>query len=270
MIPINRNCKCLPTQFPHSHVPNNHSSYLIVSANPHTFTAYWVNWAHFILNDPVNNFVHIFFILLKFDFFILNLGHATSYACGEDKQKIFSYSEKVHINRVHALSATMMFTNNDGIEFITMTYDFAVNTKIVYFIFIRGINYQLQGGKIRTVDAHLGVLNPAGCCEAGPFITTGAGCGCCGRQTFVAIPTRGGIVTMKPRKVGCRGCCLFACCCSGSPSYDILVNGDKVGSLSRDGGDDALRVTFPPSETSELKGIIVVLSFTVVRFPTIN
>ncbi|XP_021967667.1 uncharacterized protein LOC110862762 isoform X1 [Folsomia candida] len=196
-------------------------------------------------------------------FYIKRSGHATSYACGEDKQKIFSYSEKVHINRVHALSATMMFTNNDGIEFITMTYDFAVNTKIVYFIFIRGINYQLQGGKIRTVDAHLGVLNPAGCCEAGPFITTGAGCGCCGRQTFVAIPTRGGIVTMKPRKVGCRGCCLFACCCSGSPSYDILVNGDKVGSLSRDGGDDALRVTFPPSETSELKGIIVVLSFTV-------
>lgn len=101
----------------------------------------------------------------------------------------------------------------------------------------------------------LGVLNPVN-----NF------CPCFGMQTLqVNSSTGGGSVTLKPGKVPCGGCCFFACCCGGSASYNVIINGEKVGSMGHDGDGGSPMVTFPPSLDPRLKGIIVVLSFMLVR-----
>ncbi|XP_035701733.1 uncharacterized protein LOC118433669 [Folsomia candida] len=167
-------------------------------------------------------------------------GPTTRYASDAEDHQMFSYSEQVVANLDIARAITMMFTDNKGIEFVTATYD-------------------LSGSNIRSGSTSLGVFASRYRHTPLPYTALGRNWAFCGAQTLTVNITGGGTVTMKKVKVSCWGCCFFACCCRGS--YEILVNGEKVGSWGRDGEGDAPLVTFSPTLDPRLKGIIIVLSF---------
>lgn len=180
---------------------------------------------------------------------------------------MFSYSEQVVANLDIARAITMMFTDNKGIEFVTATYDLSVTLKIQQYSFKLSkfckVFFCKKGSNIRSGSTSLGVFASRYRHTPLPYTALGRNWAFCGAQTLTVNITGGGTVTMKKVKVSCWGCCFFACCCRGS--YEILVNGEKVGSWGRDGEGDAPLVTFSPTLDPRLKGIIIVLSFILVR-----